>query len=287
MPINQLVNFCYQNHIRPERCGECPNVCQGNCIACLESIHQVGNQNRTYNCNNIIYCYTCNYIYKYSSEIEYLLNQYVLIFRNTEQIRMWSIGCGPCTELFGLYNFRNRNNLNFNIQYHGFDLNNTWAPIHNFIQQMGHFESHFHYENIFHYFERTDERPNIVVLNYLISDILRTNRQYIDQFITDLCNFINTFDKCLLIVNDINLGQDNTGPRYYYNQIRLNILQNSDIITQGNFHFVNSQRGYWRYGTQHVNNAVTTNPPNHILERYSSWTECRSAQLIIFKKARQ
>lgn len=287
MPINQLVAFCNQNHNRIERCEDCPNnVCRGSCVACLEHIHRVGTNDRTYNCHNIVYCYTCNYIYKYSSEVEYLLNLYVSLFRNAQQIRMWSIGCGPCSELFGLYNFKIRNNLNFNINYRGFDLNNTWIPIHNYVQQLPHFVSNFEYEDVFQYFQRNDENPNIIVLNYVLSDILRTNRDSINQFIDDLCHLINSLDRCLLIVNDINLGRDDSEPRYYYNQIRLNILRDSNIVTQGSYHFVNSQSRYWRYGDQHASNIVTTFPPDQIIQRYGTWTECRSAQLLILKRTR-
>lgn len=287
MPLNRLIEFCDERHNRPHRCETCPNdVCQNSCIACLDHIHRVNTHERTYNCENIIYCYTCKYLYRYSTEIELLLNQYVNIFRSTREIRLWSIGCGPCTELFGLNNFKVSNNLGFDINYKGFDLNPLWRPVHEFINQMEQFNTDFFYEDVFQYSQRTLEQPNIIVLNYVISDILRTNREYIDKFITDLCNYINQIGKCVLIVNDINLGQNAYEPRFHYNTIIRRIREGSNILREDYFHFVNTQRSYWRYGVQHNNNHVSIIPPENINITYSPWLECRSAQLLIFKQQR-
>jgi hypothetical protein len=188
MPLNQLIEFCTEQYYRPHRCEDCPNIlCENSCNACLEQIHRIITQDRTYNCQNIVYCYTCKFIYRYSTEIEYLLNQYVNIFRNVRQIRLWSIGCGPGTELFGINNFKIHNNLLFDIQYNGFDLNTIWRPIHDRIRQMDQFETNFHYENVFDYALRTEEQPNIIILNYVLSDILRTNAHLMTEFINRVC----------------------------------------------------------------------------------------------------
>jgi hypothetical protein len=200
---------------------------------------------------------------------------------------MWSIGCGPSTELFGLYNFKISNDLKFVINYKGFDLSNLWRPVHEFINQMDLFETNYFYEDVFQYSQKTTEQPNIIVLNYVISDILRTNREYIDQFITDICNYMNQIGKCVLIVNDINLGQNANEPRFYYNTIISRIRKDSNIIREGFFHFVNSQRSYYRYGVQHNNNKVPIIPPESINTAYAPWLECRSAQLFTFKQPRQ
>lgn len=136
MPLNQLINFCHQNYNRPDRCDDCPNdACHNTCTACLDHIHRVGTIDRTYNCANIVNCYTCKYIYRYSSEIEFLLNLYIQTFRNAAEVRLWSIGCGPATELFGLHNFKINNQLNFVIKYKGFDLNAIWHHVHDYIDQ--------------------------------------------------------------------------------------------------------------------------------------------------------
>jgi hypothetical protein len=162
-----------------------------------------------------------------------------------------------------------------------------WRPIHEFINQIKQFETNFIYEDIFQYSQQTTEQPNIIVLNYVISDILRTNRGYIDQFITDLCNYINQIGKCVLIVNDINLGRNDSEPRFHYNKIICRIREGSNILREGCFHFVNSQNSYWRYGKQHNSNQVPIIPPKDINTAYAPWLECRSAQLFALKQPRQ
>ena len=112
MPHQMLVQYCHENYNRPDRCEECPNdPCHSSCVACLDYVHRVKTQHRSYNCLNIINCYTCKYIYRYSTEIEFLLNKYVSVFKGKDKVKLWSIGCGPCTELFGLYRFKTNNKL--------------------------------------------------------------------------------------------------------------------------------------------------------------------------------
>lgn len=286
MPHENLVNYCYENYDRPRRCDDCPNdPCFDNCGLCLDYIHRVGTHDRTYNCGNIIKYYTCKYIYRYSTEIEYLLNRYTRAFRNVRNVRIWSIGCGPCTELFGLYRFRNNNDLNFTIQYKGFELNELWTPIHDFIHQMDCFETEFYIQDVFDYIKSNNEHPHIIILNYLLSDILRTNRDYIDKFINNLCDWYAPMINTFLIINDINLGQNDCEARYYYNIIVQKIkdlkgVKSLRIVKK--FHFANSQSDYYKYGDLHSNNQVQIQPPNEIITFYNPWLECRSAQLVIF-----
>lgn len=286
MPHQQLVDFCHANYNRPERCDDCPNdPCTTSCVSCLDLIHQVGTHDRSYNCENIVNCYTCKYIYRYSTEIEFLLNRYTTVFRSTENVKLWSIGCGPCTELFGLYRFRNNNHLNFNIEFKGFELNDLWSPIHKFIHQMNNFQTEFYIQDIFKYITLNNDHPHIITLNYILSDILRTNRDDIDMFIGNLCDWYAPMTRTFLIINDINLGRNNNEARYYYDVIaqRVRALRNLNHLRHvGKYHFANSQRYYFQYGALNPNNQVLIQPPQEIADFYSPWMECRSAQLVLF-----
>ena len=208
MPINQLVQYCNEQHSRDTsgRCANCPNE-DGciSCLQCLDHIHRIVTHDRTYNCPNIANCYTCKYIHKYSSEIEYLLKRYVAVFRNTQLIRVCSIGCGPCSELFGLHNFKRTNNFNFQIEYKGFDLNRIWQPIHRKINDLFAFDTEFIYDDVFNYYQENDTLPNVLILNYLLSDILRTNTDvFLNDFINKLRGLYQKMPSSCLIVNDIN-----------------------------------------------------------------------------------
>jgi hypothetical protein len=285
MPLNQLIQFCHHNYNRPERCDDCPNEnCRNSCTACLDHIHQVGTHDRSYNCPNIIFCYTCKYLFRYSSEIEFLLNRYTNVFRNAQIVRLWSIGCGPATELFGLHNFKINNHLDFEIEYKGFDLNEIWTPIHNFIHPLNNFQADFFNQDFFNYLETTEERPHIVILNYLLSDILRTNREYINEFIENLCTWYSHVERTFLIINDINLGRNINESRFYYERIvkRVRELRELNVLRhEGRYHFANGQRFYFQYGQRNINNQVQLIPDPEIEEFYSPWLECRSAQLVL------
>ena len=85
-------------------------------------------------------------------------------------------------------------------------------------------------------------------------------------------------------INDINLGGNSNRPRYYYGRIIQRVRQHRQLPQlrhEGMYHFINSQRNYYDYGRQHLNNTVQLVPPQDILNTYSPWMECRSAQLVL------
>lgn len=288
MPINTLIRYCDDLYNRPTRCYTCSNECKGSCLKCLEYIHKTSTNDRTYNCNNIINCYTCKYLYKYSAEIEHLLMQFIRWFKLNQDniITIGSIGCGPCSELFGLDQFKRHNRLSFKIQYKGFELINNWSHIHNKIVEMGivhHIE--FHYEDVFNYYTLHQDYPQILILNYVVSDIVRRNSEVgINSFLIKLYELIEHMSsKSFVVINDINLGRTNREARYYYDIIENELQYRGINIDTRKYHFPNSQRYYYAYGLMLPNN-ITCHIPNDIMQKYNPWSECRSAALIIYKR---
>lgn len=281
-PVNQFVDFCLNNYERTVKCKKCDNDnCYG-CLKCLEGIHYHTSFRNDYNCKNLIYCYVCHHIYRYSSEIEHLLNKYKPIFVGGKNVRICSIGCGPCSELFGIMQFRHRNNLSFNLSFKGFEITRFWEPIHQFIYNKNKVNFSFEYTDVFDYYKSTTDYPNIIILNYVLSDIALKGNDVINSFIENLVELYVKFPQCFLLINDINLGRNNTEPRFYYDTIIDKIREQVEIRLVKKFHFVNSQRGYFQYGEQNPDNSCTSfvNPETR---RFSPWIECRSAQLIILK----
>ncbi|GAP71728.1 hypothetical protein SAMD00024442_17_28 [Candidatus Symbiothrix dinenymphae] len=282
--INKLVEFCDTQYNRDKsgRCKNCPND-EGctSCFNCLEKIHDVNTHERTYNCPNIAYCYTCKYLYRYSSEIEHLLKRYNFI--NVHTLRVCSIGCGPCSDLFGLYSWKTRNSLTWQIEYKGFELNRIWEPIHNQIK-LPDCDAEFVYDEVFQYYQAGTQLPNVLILNYVLSDVLKNNPDDFTIFIDNLCVLYQKMSNSVLIVNDINLGRNEKEIRFHFDTLIQRIQKDNDVQIVDKFHFENTQKSYFRYGTQHiVNNAIIT-PLQNINAKYSPWVECRSAQLFIFKK---
>lgn len=288
MPINSLVQYCDSLYHRPDRCETCGNECKGSCLECLAHIHKTTTNDRTYNCANIINCYTCKYIYKYSAETEHLLTPFKKWFEQigNNPVTIGSIGCGPCSELFGLYQFREHNNLSFQIQYRGFELIEKWKHIHQKIESLNIAdEIDFQYEDVFEYYNRNRNFPQILILNYVLSDIIRRcSSDDLTVFFENLYTLINRMcGKSFIVFNDINLGRDTAEARFYYNLIEQELQKRHiDVVTR-KYHFPNSQRFYVQYGNELPNN-ITCNIPRNINQKYNPWAECRSAAIIIYKR---
>ena len=288
MPINTLVQYCDNLYHRPDRCGTCGNECKGSCLKCLEHIHKTTTNDRTYNCANIINCYTCKYIYKYSAETEHLLTQFKRWFEQIgdNYITIGSIGCGPCCELFGFYQFKVHNNLSFKIQYRGFELINEWEHIHRKINSLNIADNiDIQYEDVFEYYNRNRNYPQILILNYVLSDIVRRcNTDERNYFLEKLYTLIaNMNARTFIVFNDINLGRNDTEARFFYDLIEQELQKRHINVVTRKYHFPNSQRFYVKYGNELPNN-ITCDIPRDINQKYNPWAECRSAAIIIYKR---
>ncbi|MGD9971812.1 MAG: hypothetical protein AB7S77_02000 [Desulfatirhabdiaceae bacterium] len=291
MSIDKLVEFCHLKYRRDKSCDYCPNEdeCVGSCDKCLDNIH-FRRITRRYNCENIAYYYVCRYIYKYSSEVEYLINN-INLLRQLPELNIVSIGCGPVTELFGFLNYMNRDNDQRNLRFRGFDLNNIWNNIHNqikLITQDDHrLKLDFYYYDVFDIFDQIERRgvsdsPNILFLQYLISDMVAHDY--------DVKSFIDRLGKLMfskmplnsfLIINDIN---HNTKARDYFEYIHQTFSQTYPI-TAYRFHFENRNREwFYAYGKRHPSNDITNSIPDHVRCKYKPWDFCSSAQIVIHKR---
>lgn len=290
MPINDLTTFCNTFYFRRGQCDDCPNgeQCRGNCETCLSDIH-ANNISRRYNCNNIIYYYVCKHIYRYASEVEYLLDQ-VTGIDELRKFRIISVGCGPCSELFGFLNYLQKRDDDRKIIFLGFDLNEIWEIIHSKIEDIAEKTEpikrvRFYTKDIFELFDKIkkgDGLPvNIIFLNYLFSD-MTANGYDVTEFIDNLENLI--FKKMpknsYILVNDIN---HNTLARNYFDYM-YDLLRRKYRISTVKYHFHNPNRPFvYSYGRKHSENTIKTEIPRE-LEKYNPWKYCASAQMAIQKK---
>lgn len=287
MNVNDLVSFCDSNWVCPKCEITCGNVCMGHCLKCLGHIHKVGTSDRTYNCGNIAFCYTCKYIYKYSSEIFHILEILGNILKRAKRIRAASIGCGPASELFGLCIHRDLYKMSYSIEYDGFEKIDIWKPVHDKIKQMDVIDTiSFHYGNVFDYYDGSVPYPNLLILNYVISDIVRQSSiEEIEQFLNSLITLISSMScGSFVVINDINLGRNQKESRYYYSEI-LDKLAKVGVQTRPfKLHFPSSRQYYYPYGVKVQNNNIVQSIPDHIERKYNPWDECRSAALIFRKE---
>lgn len=157
--INELVEYCDIEFDQGNPCNNHACAAPKNCVNCLAAIHN--GSGRDYDCNNMISHYVCTYIYKYSSEVAHLFRHFNN-FQNMEQLDILSIGCGPCSDLFAAHHTFDEKEIN----YHGFDLNTRWQPVHNKIedifQNQQQVSPNFHYQDVFQVFPNLNFNPNIL-----------------------------------------------------------------------------------------------------------------------------
>ncbi len=284
--LSQLVDYSHSLHSRPVRCSSCLNACHGGCEQCLDAIHMRG-EIREYNCANIVHFYVCKYIYKYSSEIDRLF-AVMRSINSLDQYNILSIGSGPCTELVGILNYMERSSVSKNVVYLGIERNPIWSDIHTKLKSLirqGSLSVKFKILNadIFNAistirFGSMHWKPNILILNYVISDMVK-NGSHMGNFIRSIVDKIIPHMPVgsSIIINDINHNQQ---ARDYFDALE-SAISEKYILQVNRGHFVNNIRQYYRYGTQRPTNTITQTPPSDIISKYSPWTFCSSAHMIL------
>jgi thiol-disulfide isomerase/thioredoxin len=255
----------------------------------LEAIH-FRKISRSYNCQNIANFYVCKYIYKCASEIDHLITRFKDI-ASLDTYDILSIGCGPCSELAGLLNFLSRSKQKPQISFIGIDSNELWKPIHERIQVIV-----TSYDNVpkvrFLYGDalkiiprfnarQVKWRPNILILQYLISDMKKAGVN-IENFVVDLSTNIVPImpAESYIILNDIN----HYWATDYFDCFEKYVTRN--YATQVyRTHFQNRNRNAFAYGDQYTTNSITTQIPTEIDARFDPWAFCTSAQMVIRKRS--
>lgn len=288
MFIPVLTSHCFYKYRHKEQCQGCPYTCTKICGDCLGAIH-LKKIRRNYDCDNLIYFYVCKYIYKYSSEIEYV--QYLLTHLYIRSnINIISIGCGPCTELAGILNFLKKRENIIPIQFFGFEANGLWKPVHDTITEIlkeyyPFVTPHFNYGDAQIQIKNHNMdlyKPHMLILNYLISDLVR-NQIDTSAFLQVLNSSIISFmtPNSYLLLNDINHNKE---ARNYFEIFEklINSNYHTNVIRM---HFTNNNKpDYIHYGSQHPNNILTTSILPIIQSTFNPWEFCSSAQMIIHKK---
>lgn len=287
MGVENLVYYCndlYNNADVECGCKECGNNCKGSCEKCLDSIHF--GDNRRYDCRNIMNYYVCKYSYKYLSEIGniFYLNNFI---EQKQKINIISIGCGPCTDLMGINQYIDNNELDVKLKYRGIDLNENWKYIHSFIKNdLEEHDIKFLYDDVFNVFNRRNNigSYDILFLQYLISDMIKYNdtdnmRIFIDNLVKKIILYMPVGS--LIIINDINHKK----ARDYYELILNKMNQEGIIYECERLHFDNSARlNHYNYGLEYDDNDLICNVPIEIQMEYNPWMFCSSAQLIIKRR---
>lgn len=291
--VEEILDFCAEEFGDSGDCEDCEVPCQADCYGCLQDIHRRSGER--YRCENSTYCYVCKYLPKYTSEIEILLNSLESEISEFERFQILGLGCGPCSDLWSFINFNSKSESYKDIRYFGYDLNDKWdrvinktreivADIEDFNVRLLKIDRDVSSENFFQEIrQRHLERANFVILQYLISDMVKNGyniRSFMDRLYHDL--IVNLRLGSFIIVNDINhnrQARDHFVP--LLEVIRSNAPDNYNIRM---YHFRNRFKDYtYEYGQRHAANRLTMEVPETIIDTFEPINGCSSAQLVIRK----
>jgi hypothetical protein len=280
MPVNQLTDFCHSQKNKADKCPDCTYECDNNCKHCLEKIHFENPDKRCYDCDNIIHCYTCSYIYKYASEIHYLLQKHPLT--TFTEFSILSLGCGSCADLFGINNFLTEQKRVIPIIYRGIDCNPKWKSTQDEIKEIfPDYKISFTQSDVFDYLDSiTDDfvLPNILILQYLLNELIKNNDvEKMNEFVKDLvAKIISKMpDNSIIIINDIN----HYTARGWFDKLHaeINKSKNASFI---DYRFTEPTANPVKI-TQHTNDVLLFSVPINISANYDVKNPCSSAQAII------
>lgn len=302
MLITEMIEYCKKDYSNKcVMCTSCnhPSKCPGDCSECLRQIHYNhcdSNARHRYDCRFISDYYVCKYSFKYTSEIIYALRQdEVSYLQDNKKLKVLSIGCGPCTDLFALDYLKNTEEYNFDkLKYIGVDLlPQPWERLHNEIE--GYYANDpeiitgFAYNNINNVIPillDKEFKADLIIMNYLLSDFHKYGgeRSVLD-FLGKLVYYINNIcPDTAIVINDINLDCSRGGGRDYFDKLFCKLAPSGFRCRQLHFDNSNKER-HFEYGNEYPSNDLLFDP-RFVNEYYSfaPYESCASAQIIIYKE---
>ena len=290
MLIDHIVNFCdgmHKLHVDGNPCDECnhPTGCQGDCKNCLDEVHWMKPEGRfDYDCDHLLYFYTCRYSHKYTSEIIYALKEIDL--DNYPSYEILSLGCGAAPDLmaFDWLNQRDKKS----IRYRGYDRNFLWKSIHDEIEnhmtlEHDDVDATFKQKDVFDVLLKGKPRRNynVLVMEYLLSHLYNTQQisdinDLYDRIIDNVIAYKRNDSPFLIIINDID--SHHKGRNYFWPfQKKLKAAGYHGTVLARCF----KQKVYLQGAEKYPHDYNMFSIPDHIKDSYKCAIECTSAQLII------
>ena len=296
--LNHLISYCADHYAKDGKCRTCTKDClcketEHTCYSCIKYIHNNNTIDRHYDCPNLIYNYVIKHSYRYASEIAYAI-KYLSNFESVKHYplwKVWSIGCGPCSEYFGLRYATEHIRIfqNKTIDFTGFDFNHSWNDIQNFIKE--NLDNNLKIENK-NCFEHEDA-PNLIILNYMLSDLCkRSTLEEVRSFMLSLSSKIQSLENVCIIINDIDYRTfDFKQPKYALDYMdvlakKLATLRDAKYKYNISKHYFHPQRGTNEiYGEQYPHsNLLWVILPE--AQPFDPFSICNSCQLVIVKAPR-
>ena len=284
--LDQYLGWCdslYQS-LPHCKCGKSctnSNYCNGqqsNCYACIRRVHDYRNRTVHYNCEKMLYFYVLKHGYRFGSEIYYLFNSIKRIIKKWDHINIVSIGCGPCTELFGALSlWRRLGKSDATFHFRGYDLEQMWVNLMNYVQVLfQNMDVETNNSDAITSLIGTQEPVDIIVFNYMLSDMLKFHPLSFNGFLDSLCDLVRDKTPKFILVNDIYLKVSLNAS----SQI-VNVLRNNGF----SFNIVKSQypslNGFIGQHGNIIQRDPMCNMDPHIEAEYEPFPDVNSIQTII------
>ena len=272
-----MINYCDKKFDRLL----CENKDKKNvrdCYPCIRFIHDFNNRTVHYSCPKMMMYYVPKHLYRYSMEIMQLCGRIQSISKKDE-IFFSSIGCGPCSELFGaLSDWYNRGKDISKFHFKGFDTEQMWEPVMSGINSL--FENKIDVEALnYDFFSYYKENPSAVVdvifLNFMLSDCIKFDEANFPNFVKRISEFLVDRKPAFLLINDI----------YCRNTIRA-----YNQLEKGLLDCAPCRFGKWQYAEfnsfigcfgEKVNPIKINSIPQSIVRKYDPFNYTNSVQSII------
>lgn len=301
--IKNIFDKCQYRHFfepcdNTEQC-KYNEFCSNDCGQCLRHIHFQHKapeifKGRNYDCARMADYYVLQFGLRYASEMLYALEN--VLGDQESEISVLSLGCGPCTDLFAFDYLLHKKRI-ASLQYYGSDLNynDVWSRIHRDICNYAHdntYDTVFNYDDaydIFTYLENFQIKPNVIVFQYVFSDMAkRSEPKTIFDYADKIAEYIiNEMPSSVIIMNDINLTNDCGGGLDYFDYL-VKQLPHKIRLSDTKKYFANDYndsvgKGTYGYGEKYHTNKLHFSEiiPLDTIRKFSPKKYCASAQRII------
>lgn len=287
--FSKYIVFCATQFGRISKCQRCPygqcihpssGIFYGhNCYECLKRIHSYRNDQYTYQCERIIYNYVLKHGHRYASEMDNVLRALKRTVQFPHEINVYSIGCGPCTELFGVINQFGSHTIHFK----GFDLTSLWKPINDFeVSLFPNVNIQFSMVNFFEYMAENDDYVDVLILNYMLSDLARyKSPEECSAFIDAIVALCEQKRIHSIAINDVYLCYDQKSGFVLMEELARKLQFNKNIneeISRG--HFPMPKPGQPEYGKHMGTEDLVFPIIEQAVEPFDPFSTCGSILML-------
>lgn len=295
--FNKLIEYCDEQYQNSNACNcgsncvnnnRCKLLCTSDCYECVSHVNHFCNTIDHYNCHKMTLFYVLKHGFRFYAETALL---FIDAFANyaSDEVFVMSIGCGPCTELYGgLQAWRYSHKADDNFHYHGFDLNPIWKSIDDFnLSQFENSNVFIEIKDAFVHYKNSDEPIDIIILNYSLSDMFRFNKNKYGQFVNSLLDLLAKKKPQYLLINDVYTKQSVDASTMFINELNDKRLIKNNSMRR--FHSYNSYIGEFGNYVSSINGI--NNFPNiegidqNIVNKYDPFHIFNGIQAVIKLKS--